>query len=105
MGIATLSGKQQVAGEALRRFLAARANERKLPDGHDLAGIPAWAGGSPSRRNYDIFRAAQQISREWPSSSFIRNAFGNDWQTALAAIGDKPAIDITSRRLVYSPKA
>ena len=104
LGLATLSGKKEAAGEALRRFIDARALEmaRAADQGSDTPA--SWACGSPSRRSYDVFRADQPSAREWPSSSYIRNAFDNDWQAALAAIGHEPAVDVTSQQLTAAPK-
>lgn len=69
-----------------------------------FGGPASWACDTPSRRNYDLFRSEQPSAREWPSSSYIRNAFDNDWQAGLAAIGHEPAVDITSRQLTAAPK-
>lgn len=105
LGLATLSGKKEVAAEALRRFMAARASEitRAASNQGSDAAAP-WASAGPSRASYDAFRADQPSSREWPSSSYIRNAFDNDWQAALAAVGYEPAVDVTSRQLTAAPK-
>ncbi len=79
--------------------MKARDEERARVCDDEAPGQAPWAGAGPSRRNYDAFRACQPSPKEWPSSSFIRKAFGNDWSAALAAIGHEPTIDITSRRL------
>lgn len=104
LGIAELDGKQAVAAEALRRFIDARAKEMKRVGAEDSPDLAPWAGRTPSRRNYDAFRASQPSTREWPSSNYIRNAFENDWQAGLTAVGNEPGVDITARRLTYSPK-
>jgi hypothetical protein len=104
LGLGELGGKREVAAEALQRFIEARTLEQELgasKGGRTRRGHPAsWALGKPSRRSYDAFRKSQPDLEEWPSSSFIRNAFDNDWGRALAAVGSEPAVDITSRRLV-----
>jgi hypothetical protein len=102
LGVADLGGKQEVAAEALRQFIAARTEQTKRIGDGDSADLPSWAGDTPSRKNYDNFRANQPSAREWPSSTYIRNAFDNDWQAGLAAVGNEPGPDITARRLIVS---
>jgi hypothetical protein len=54
----------------------------------------------PSRRSYDDWRDAQLDRNGWPSSTTIRNSFGNSWARALDALGVEPAPDVTARRLL-----
>ena len=59
------------------------------------------AGGkAPSRRSYDDWRSGQERPDEWPSSTAIRNTFGNSWARALDALGVAPAPDVVARRLL-----
>lgn len=102
LGLATMTGKKEVAAEALSRFVDARVSEKARVATDET--VARWARGELSRRNYDEFRAEQPSPREWPSASYIRNAFDNDWNAAIAAIGHKPGVDVTSRQLTASAK-
>ena len=57
-------------------------------------------GKPPSRRSYDEWRAGQPDPKSWPSSTAIRNSFGNSWAKAMDALGVSPAPDVLARRLL-----
>jgi hypothetical protein len=96
------TANQEIALEALRRFVAARTKAKQeqanQEQDHDGADLPRWADGPVSKRRYTVFRQGRHDPKSWPSASMISKAFDGQWTRALEAAGLIAAPDVLVRR-------